>query len=69
MTHDDQIGCVFLIAIVVAAFGGALAWSRVLNYEWEQSAIEAGVAEWRTDPRTGKQWFEWKQPKTTEDTP
>lgn len=49
-----------LIGVVIGvAVGATLGW-RVTTNEMRREAVEAGVAEWVVDPKTGATTFQYK---------
>lgn len=67
MTDDsiDTVAMLIYTAFLLSAGGivGVLASNRITNASWYSEAIEAGVAEYVVDKKTGETTFVWKEPK------
>jgi hypothetical protein len=58
---NSGVGCGFTGGFFVAALAVGITLNAVRYYH-QCAAIEAGVAEWRVDPKTGQTRFEYLKP-------
>jgi hypothetical protein len=62
-TIESRIGVALLVGCFAGAFFGIGITHVVTFRDARQEAIEAGVAEWVVNPKTGETAFTYKKPK------
>lgn len=58
---DDAKGCIaaVLVVFICASAGFLIGFSTDPGRDVRKAAVEAGVAHWTVDEKTGKSQFEW----------
>ena len=61
MSNDDKVGCWAAVVLAASSLAMFIGGFTVGQLKIRQEAIEAGVAEWQVDPKTGSTRFVFKE--------
>ncbi len=61
--NDKILPCVFVIFLTTIWCMYAKGWGMEKEKAFQKQAIEAEIAEWKCDPKTGEKTFTWIPPR------